>query len=537
MPTTYEIHNPATGKLVGTYTNDEPEKVKECIAAARVAQKEWTKLSFKQRAKHLQKMKRFLAANIERAVDVICAATGKVRQDALGGEVLPCLVGCEWYATETSKVLKPQKLPCGNIAFFNKSNTLVYEPVGVVGIISPWNYPFSIPFGEILMGLMAGNAVLLKVGTNVSNVGLFIAEVMEAGELPPGLFHNILLPGPVSGPAFLSGGVDKLFFTGSVRVGKELMRLASETLTPLSLELGGNDAMVVLKDACIERAVNCACWGAFQNAGQSCGGVERLYVEAPIYDEFLAQLCKKTASLRHGPDNGDYSVEIGAMTTKGQYEAVKRQLDEAVSMGAKVVAQSQPRGNCDAGWFVPATVLTGCTMEMSIMREETFGPLLPIVKVEDEEEAIRLANDCTLALTNSVFTKNGKKAQKIARRLDSGVVTINDHLYSHGMVEAPWGGWKESGLGRTHGYLGLKEMCNVKCINDDCFPMNRNLWWYPFDASTYETMKAAARFVAPLRCCESLGALFKLIGSAGFMMSKWIVKDEARRLPSSTEEQ
>eukprot|EP00796_Vickermania_ingenoplastis_P011075 gene11075-7706_t len=520
---TYEIRCPATGVLVGTYANEPVEKLTSAMDEARMAQQIWAKLSFKERAAKIQKIKKFLSSNMERAVEVISTATGKTRQDALATEVMPCILACDWYANNTASALKPQKLPSGSVLFFNKSNTLVYEPVGVVGIISPWNYPFSIPFGEVMMGLMAGNAILLKVASNMSSVGEFVNECIAAGSLPSGLFRHLLLPGSQCGPAMLAAGVNKLFFTGSVRVGKQLMAEAAKTLTPLSLELGGNDAMVVLKDASLERAVNCACWAGFQNAGQSCGGVERVYVHESVYEEFLSQLCDKTRALRHGPDTGSFDVDMGSMTTKSQYDTVMAHIKEAVELGATIAAQSQPIGDCSQGLFIPATVLRDCTPEMLVMREETFGPVLAVAPFKDEDEAVRLSNACSLALTSSVFSSSKANAMRVAHRLESGVVSINDHLYSHGMSEAPWGGWKESGLGRTHGYLGLKEMCNVKCINNDCFPTHRNLWWYPFSRDTYRTIAATARFVAPLSCCERIRSLFTILGHASFMLKKWVV--------------
>lgn len=467
-------------------------------------------------------------------MSVICACTGKTRQDALATEVLPCVLACEWYASTSEKALRPQQLPGGSVLFFNKSNTLVYEPLGVVGIISPWNYPFSIPFGEIVMGLMAGNGILLKVASNVIPVGKLIEEVVSAGELPKGLFNHLILPGSECGPAFLSAGVDKLFFTGSVEVGKALMAEAANTLTPVSLELGGNDAMVVLKDANIERAVNCACWAGFQNAGQSCGGVERIFVEAPVYDRFVEQLCAKTKALRHGPGSkqgSGFDIDIGSMTTKKQYNTVMGQIQDALDKGAKIVAESNPVGNCSTGYYIPATVLVDCTTDMRVLREETFGPILPVIKVPNEREAIRLANDCSMALTSSVFSSNSSRAWRVALRLDGGVVSINDHLYGHGMPEAPWGGWKDSGIGRTHGYLGLKEMSNVKCINSDCLPLNRNLWWYPFSTKTYCLLTSALRFSAPRRFTEKLTSLFDVLRGVPFMMQKWTVPppEESRK--------
>ncbi|KPA81599.1 putative mitochondrial aldehyde dehydrogenase [Leptomonas pyrrhocoris] len=530
MAAKFTVKNPATGAVVGEYVQQHAEEVAKAVAGARHAQTAWATLSYNERAKHVLKMKAFLAANADRACEVITACSGKVRQDSLVTEVISGVLACDWYAKNTKKVLASQKLPTGSTFFANKSNELIYEPVGVVGIISPWNYPFSIPFGEVLMGLMAGNAVLLKVATNSTPVGCFIDDVVKAGELPPGLFQHLIVGGAEAGPAFLAAGINKLFFTGSVGVGKKLMAEAAKTLTPLSLELGGNDPMVVLKDAAIERAVNCACWAGYQNAGQSCGGVERIYVDESIYPEFLEQLKAKTAALRHGPDSPNFDVDMGCVTTKGQYDTIDAQVKEAVAQGAKIEAQSRPVPGCPTdGLFYPATVLSGCTPSMRVMREETFGPILPVVPFKTEAEAIQLANDCNLALTSSVFSRDAKHAKAVAMQLQSGVVSINDHLYSHGMAEAPWGGWKESGLGRTHGYLGLKEMCNVKCINTDAVPsawMPRNLWWYPFSADTYKLLRRALVFAAPNSCGSWLSSVWYVVTHSGSMFRAWKVKDK-----------
>ncbi|KAG5490673.1 hypothetical protein JKF63_00795 [Porcisia hertigi] len=524
----FEVKNPATGAVVGRYVPVHASDVKTAVANARVAQKAWAQLTYEKRAVYVKKMKAFLAANAERASDVIVSCSGKTRQDALATEIIPSVLACDWYSKNTRKVLAPQKLPLGSIFFANKSNTLYYEPVGVVGIISPWNYPFSIPFGEVLMGLMAGNAVLLKVATNVVPVGCFIDEVVQAGGLPAGLFQHLIIGGAEAGTALLESGINKLFFTGSVGVGKKLMAEAAKTLTPVSLELGGNDPMVVLKDASIERAVNCACWGGYQNAGQSCGGVERIYVDESIYPEFLAQLNAKTEALRHGPETGAFDVDIGCITTKSQYETVEAHVKDALAHGAKIEAQSCPCVHCPKdGLFYPATVLSGCTPSMRVMREETFGPILPVVPFKTEEEAIQMANECTLALTSSVHSRNLKHAKEVAMRLQSGVVTINDHLYSHGMSEAPWGGWKESGIGRTHGYLGLKEMVNAKCINSDkalFSSLPRNLWWYPFNSETYAVLRKALAFAAPTSIGDMLSSLWYVLTHCTYMFRPWEVK-------------
>ncbi|CCW63838.1 unnamed protein product [Phytomonas sp. EM1] len=541
MEPNFQPTNPATGEALPLVHFQDVSEVPKAMERARAAQREWSKLSYSQRGKHLLKIRDFLSEHADHASTLISQYTGKLKQDALATEVLPSLLGCAWYATNTARVLRPETLPRGSLLFANKRNTLVYEPLGVVGIISPWNYPFSIPFGEILMALMAGNAVLLKVSSHVTAIGEFITTCIAAGGLPEGLFQHLVLPGPKAGPALLHAGIAKIFFTGSVRVGKGLMADAAPYLTPLSLELGGNDAMVVLDDADLERAVNCACWAGFQNAGQSCGGVERVYVDRALYDAFLARLVEKTRALRHGAERGAFDVDLGAITTAAQLEAIQAQLNEAVAMGARVVAQSRaadadPAGNRNPdggestqGRFFPATVVVGCTPEMRLMREETFGPILAVVPFDSEDEAVELANGTTLALTSSVFSRNASRARAFARRLESGVVTVNDHLFSHGMTEAPWGGWKESGLGRTHGILGLREMCNVKCINEDLIPsrwMPRNLWWYPFSKQTYEVLLAAQRLVSARRISERIAAVFFIIKNCGYMFRPWRISEK-----------
>jgi acyl-CoA reductase-like NAD-dependent aldehyde dehydrogenase len=518
--------NPATGEALTPINNTSDDNVRLAIRNAREAQKKWGKTTYAQRAVHVYKVKAFLAANADRAAEVISKSTGKTRQDALATEVLPCILACEWYAKNTAKTLRKDKLPGGSILFANKSNRLEYAPLGVVGIISPWNYPFSIPFGEVIMGLMAGNAIILKVATPTTTVGALIEECIAAGGFPEHLFAHIVTAGGSCSKLMFECKIDKLFFTGSVGVGKQLMRDAAETLTPLSLELGGKDAAIVLEDADLERATNCIAWAGYQNAGQSCAGIERVYVHRDVYDKFVALLGQKTSALRHGPDNGPIgAVDVGSLTTRGQLDTVKAQVDQAVEKGARIVAQSRPVGDCSKGFFFPATLMTNVNHQMSLMTDETFGPVIPIMSFSTVEEAVALGNDCSMALTASVFSKDHSKARKVAALLDAGVVTINDHLYTHGMAEAPWGGWKESGLGRTHGILGLKEMSNVRCVNDDLLPSSlepRNLWWYPFSEHSYRGLQAGIGFVAPTSVGHFFSSVKTLLGFAlGHMFTAW----------------
>lgn len=491
--------NPATAEQLASSTATDLSGFPEIIKASRAAQRSWREFSFKKRAEYLQKLKQFLSANAERAAEIVSKTNGKTRTDAMATEVVPCILACDWYSQNAEKILRRQRIPTGSILFANKSSFIEYVPVGVVGIISPWNYPLTIPFGEVIMGLMAGNAIILKVATQTTLVGEFIEEAMRAAKLPPGVFTHIIGSGPQVSNAMLENGIDKIFFTGSVGVGKDLMRQAANTLTPLSLELGGKDPMIVLKDADLERAANCAAWAGYQNAGQSCGGVERVYVHSSVYNQFVELLASKTRALRHGVET-NHQVDIGSMTTKSQLEVVRTQVKDALDKGAKIVAQSTPIGDVSKGYFYPATLLVGVNHSMLIMQEETFGPVVPVMPFDTLDEAIGLANDCNLALTSSIFGGSTKEAAYIASRLESGVTTVNDHLYTHGVSETPWGGWKLSGLGRTHSALGLKEMCNAKTTNYERLPsclVPRNIWWYPFSSASYKACLGIVKFVAP----------------------------------------
>jgi succinate-semialdehyde dehydrogenase/glutarate-semialdehyde dehydrogenase len=488
-------YDPATLEEVGRVPNTDLSVIPQIFAQARAAQRIWAQKSFSERKQHILKMRDYVVAHAEELAAIVSRDNGKSRMDALTTEVIPSALAADWYAKNAETALAPRNLPMGSMLFANKRNRLERVPLGVVGIISPWNYPLSIPFGEVVMGFMAGNAVLLKVAAATINVGRAIEQIVAAGGLPEGLFAHIVGAGGKVSQAFFDNGINKLFFTGSVPTGKQLMAAAAKTLTPLSLELGGKDPMIVLQDADLERAANGAAWAGYQNAGQSCGGVERVYVHESVYDQFVDLLAKKTRGLRHGKDR-EFDVDMGSMTTEEQLKTVQRQVDAAVKAGAKIVAQSQLVGD-PKGYFYPATLMTDVDHSMELMREETFGPVVPVMKFKTVEDAIAMANDSTMALTSSVWTRDNEQGKRIARKLESGVTTINDHLYTHGQSEAPWGGWKDSGVGRTHSALGLDEMTQPKVVNWDLMPAKRNLWWFPFDRGSYDAMLAALRINFP----------------------------------------
>jgi len=335
---------------------------------------------------------------------------------------------------------------------------------------------------EILMALMSGNGLLYKAATETQMVGQIIQKIIDAGELPPDLFIQVNVPGRVAGDAFLEAGIDKLFFTGSVPIGKKLMAKAAETLTPVSLELGGNDPMIICAEANLKKAANGAIWAGLSNSGQSCAGIERVYVHRDVYQPFLKILRKKVAKLRVG-NAADGANHIGTMTTAKQQDAVRGVLKEAIEQGAVVSALSQIDEGTEQA--LPATILTDVNHQMTVMREETFGPVLGVMSYKTIDEAIRLANDSDLGLTASVWTKNLRLGRQIASQLQAGVVTVNNHLVSHGIPNLPWGGFKQSGIGRTHGELGLLEMTEARAIVTDYLPLNKQFYWTPVPGFIY----------------------------------------------------
>lgn len=481
--------NPLNGELLGYSPLHHKEDVTAAMETARRIQPEWAATPVQQRARLLNRINRFLTGEIDRIVDTISRDNGKTRVDALATEVMASAIATRYYCRKAPVFLKESRTGTGSIALFFKRTHVVRVPYGVIGIISPWNYPFSIPFNEVIMGLLAGNAVLLKTATETQAVGQILKECILSSGIPAGLFHYLNIPGRVAGPTFLEAGVDKLFFTGSVPVGKQLMAQAANTLTPVNLELGGNDAMLVCPDADPDRAAAGAVWAGLSNAGQSCGGVERIYVHQDIHDPFMNALKQRVEALRVG--NGiELDTDIGVMTTASQCKTVKAHIDDALEKGAQVFARTPLPDNFNSDRMVAPVVLISVNHDMRVMKEETFGPVLAVMKVPDMEEALRLANDSDLGLTGSVWSRNRKEARGLAKRIRAGAVTINDHLMSHGLPETAWGGFKQSGIGRSHGKLGFMEMVQPQMIVDDMLPgVKRSLWWHPYSRKLYTGLK------------------------------------------------
>jgi succinate-semialdehyde dehydrogenase/glutarate-semialdehyde dehydrogenase len=451
-----------------------PSDVEIAVARARAAQPAWAALSYQNRARYILKARREIYERQDEIIDTISEETGKPKFEALATEVFPVADLMSHYAARTERILRDEKFTLA--VFRNKRSMITYEPLGVVAVISPWNFPFSIPTGEVVMALMAGNAVVLKPSEFTPVVGDLIRRLFGAAGFPEGVLEVVHGDGS-TGAALVESAVDKVFFTGSVRTGRKIAESAASRLLPVVLELGGKDPMIVCEDAPFERTVRGAVWGAFANCGQVCASVERLYVVEPIAEKFISAVVAEVNKLRLGPP--DAESDVGPLSNENQMRIVSDQVADAVAGGARVLTGGRRREDLH-GYFFEPTVLVDVDNSMKVLKEETFGPVLPIVVVKDEEEAVREANNTNYGLLASVWTSDTEKGRRIAKRIEAGTVIINDAVYTHGAAQTPWFGVKQSGLGVTHGSSGLFEFTRMKHINWDRLPMKTDFWWFPY---------------------------------------------------------
>ncbi len=504
--------NPATGEELRTFSCANVAAVHDAVSRSRDAQTNWVALGIRKRIEVLRTFQKLLHENKTAIAQTITREAGKPYVEALLTEVMVVLDATRFLINQSYSLLRDEIVPHGNLAMKTKSGRLVREPYGVVGIISPWNYPFSIPATETLAALVAGNSVVLKPSEFTTLVAYELASLLHRAGVPQDVFQVIPGDGP-TGKAVTEAGLDKLIFTGSVPAGKRVAEVAASRLLPVVLELGGKDPMLVLDDADIDIASSGAVWGAFVNAGQACLSVERCYVHRSIYTAFLEACVRKTQLLKVG--NGmEPDTDIGPLIHENQLCIVESHVEDARTLGASILLGGKPLSEIGPRFYAP-TVLADVTHEMRIMREETFGPVLPIMPFNSNDEAIRLANDCQFGLAASIWTRDRTLGDALARRIQAGTVMVNDVVSCFGISEAPHGGVKASGLGRTHGRFGLEEMVRTKYVDCDRTPNMKKIWWYGYGEKFSRQMEGFLdfQFAHGLRRIRgglrSAGALFR----------------------------
>jgi acyl-CoA reductase-like NAD-dependent aldehyde dehydrogenase len=483
-----EVCNPATSEKIAELAVATEEDVVQAVRQAREAQSLWQEKSFVERAKVLYRYRDLLIDHQEKIADILTAETGKPRAEVYGNELFYVYDAIGFWAKKARKYLKPEKIRPHLLK--TKKVISTYRPIGVVGIISPWNFPLVLTIGEAIPALMAGNGVVIKPSELTPLSALFGAELAQMAGFPLHLIQVVVGFGETG--EMLIDDADMISFTGSVETGKKVMRRAAERLIPVTLELGGKDPMIVLKDADLERAANACVWGALMNSGQVCTSIERVYVEEPVYQDFVERIVKRVHSLRQGASEDD--VELGSMTSQEQLRKVESQVEEAVKRGAKILTGGRRVPNSNGLYYEP-TVIVDLNHEMEIMKEETFGPVIPIMKVKDREEAVRLANDSRYGLDGCVFTRDRMGGWEIAEKMQAGSVCINDSLVNFVIPEAPMGGTKESGLGRRHGAEGIRKYCQQKTIVMDRLGLKSEFTWFPTTKRKVDFLRRGLRLL------------------------------------------
>ncbi len=477
--------NPATGEVLAELVCASGSEVQDAVLRAKRVQPEWEATPVRERIAMLRRFQQLLSERRDEVARLICREAGKPTVEALNTEILVVLDAAQFCMRTAHRFLRKQPLPHGNPAMKTKRGHLVREAYGVIGIIAPWNYPFSICAVETLGALVTGNAVVLKPSELTPLVALELQKLLLAAGLHPDLMQVVIGEGP-AGAALLESPIDKLIFTGSVATGRRVGEAAARRLLPVVLELGGKDPLIVLEDADVDIASSGAVWGSLMNAGQTCLSVERCYVHRSLYDAFLEACHSKIARLRVG--NGiDSEVEMGPLIHERQLHIVEGQVNDAVERGARLLAGGRRLSELGPNFYAP-TLLADVTNDMRVMQEETFGPVLPVAPFDSDDEAIRLANDSEFGLAASVWTRNRRRGEVMAEKLKAGTVMLNDMISCFGIAEAPHGGFKHSGIGRTHGEMGLAEMVQTKYVDVDLIPGMPKVWWFRYGRQFQQQM-------------------------------------------------
>jgi len=506
------VVDPARGAAFAEVTLLDAPQAAEAVAAARRAFPAWAAAGFHERGRRLLRLRQAIVEEADGIAALIAREQGKPAAEAHLVEIFPALAALKHLAEGAEDALREEPVPSEVPLFVHKDARLIRVPLGVVLVITPWNYPFSIALSGVATALAAGNTVVLKPAPATTLIGLRLGELVRKAGFPDGVVNVVAADDAVAAGLVEDPRIGKIVFTGSVPTGKKVMAAAARNLTPVVLELGGKDPAVVCRDADLDRAARGIVWGAFVNAGQTCASVERVYVEQPVAEAFVARVLEETRRLAVG-DPALAGTDVGPLTLERQRRLVEEHVADAVARGAKVLTGGAR--SAGPGFFYPPTVLTGVDHGMRVMREETFGPVLPIMAVASVEEALALANDSDYGLTASGWTRDPETARQLQEGLNAGVVTINDCLYTFGEPSAPWGGMKRSGIGRVHGRAGLLEMTQAKYVSRDTGrgPM---LWWYPYGADFAAVASAAGPALHAASLWSRLRQQVRLLASRRF---------------------
>jgi succinate-semialdehyde dehydrogenase/glutarate-semialdehyde dehydrogenase len=507
---TIDARNPATGETLGQVPSATGDDARAALSAASAAQPAWEALGFEGRARVLLRFRDLVVDQAESIAADISRESGKTIQEALAMEVLAVVASATYFAGRAHRILAPRPIRLRLLR--HRASVVHYRPRGVVLVISPWNYPFSIACGEILMALASGNTVVHKPSPLASLIALRTRALMSAAGLHEDVLRVVPGPGEI-GARLIDAGVDYVSFTGSSDVGARVAEACGRRLIACHMELGGTDPAIVCADAPLDRTVNALIWGGFGNAGQSCAAIERVYVHESLHDALVARVVERVRALRPGNPIST-ECDLGAITDSARLAVIERHVADAVARGARVLCGGRRRDG--PGNFYEPTVLVDVTEDMAVMREETFGPVLPIARVRDDDEAVTRANDSDYGLTACVFTRDRRRGFRLASRLRFGTVMLNDAMTAHGLPETPWGGLRRSGLGRTHSDDGLRALCHVHHVNYERVPgPRRDLFWPPYSTGAYRALLLAMRLIyrsgakAKLAALASVGTLWR----------------------------
>jgi len=507
---------PATLEALGEVSLASSAHCAQAVEAAGAAFPAWRELAVAEKKRIFKAAGRALLDRREEAARLITLEKGSPYPESLAVEVLGSLAVLDHYARNLDRLSRTKSLRLSVPLFAHKRSSYHFQPLGTTLVISPWNFPFLIPFSDVVSALSAGNTVVLRPSTATPLAALLVGEIFAAAGIPRGVLNVVNCRTTQAEEMITNPKVQTVMFTGSVGTGKRIMELAGRNLTNLVLELGGKDPMIVLADADLERAARGAVWAAFMNCGQSCASVERVYVAREIAPAFTARVVELTEAMKVGHPL-EPGTDMGPMTTLGQLETVEEHVRDARARGARILAGGARVEGLPGTYYAP-TVLDAVDHSMKIMTEETFGPTLPIMTVADADEAVRLANDCKYGLTASVWTRSRREAAAVADRLQAGTVTVNDHMFSFTEPKAIWGGIKETGMGRSHGPYGLLHLQNIKFVSADFSKKKGWLWWFPYGAAKPALMEKAMGLLFNGRIGGRMKALAGLVPSLGTMM-------------------